>query len=72
MEERPEADATDHNYNDNTELTEAIAEGKAAFYAQIEQPIRQAYRDAGYKDNVAAMSKSDIIDAILTKVPISK
>jgi len=40
MEERPEADATDHNYNDNTELTEAIAGGARGAYWDILHELR--------------------------------
>ncbi len=46
-----------------------IAEGKAAFYAQIEQPIRQAYRDAGCAMLGAMMSDEceEGVDAFLNK-----
>ncbi|UCD51913.1 MAG: cobalamin-dependent protein [Phycisphaerales bacterium] len=40
MEERPEADATDHNYNDNTELTEAIRGGARGAYWDILHQLR--------------------------------
>jgi enoyl-CoA hydratase/carnithine racemase len=46
-----------------------IAEGKAAFYAQIEQPIRQAYRDAGCA-MLGAMTSAECaegVDAFLNK-----
>jgi enoyl-CoA hydratase/carnithine racemase len=46
-----------------------IAEGKAAFYAQIEQPIREAYRSAGC-DMLRAMSTEECeegVDAFFEK-----
>ncbi len=39
-EERPDADATDHNYNDNAELTEAIAQGARGAYWDILHRLR--------------------------------
>ncbi len=42
MAETPEADATDHNYNDNTELTEAIANGARGAYWDILHQLRSA------------------------------
>jgi radical SAM superfamily enzyme YgiQ (UPF0313 family) len=39
-EEQPEADATDHNYNDNTELTEAIRNGARGAYWDILHQLR--------------------------------
>ena len=38
--ETPEADATDHNYNDNSELTEAIANGARGAYWDILHQLR--------------------------------
>jgi hypothetical protein len=35
MEERVGADATDHNYNDNTDLVEAIRHGARGAYWDI-------------------------------------
>jgi radical SAM superfamily enzyme YgiQ (UPF0313 family) len=40
MEERPEAQATDHNYNDNTELTEAIRNGARGAYWDLLHQLR--------------------------------
>lgn len=46
-----------------------IAEGKAAFYAQIEQPIRQAYRDAACAMLGAMMTEEceEGVDAFFSK-----
>ncbi len=41
-EERPDADATDHNYNDNTELVDAIAHGARGAYWDILHRLRSA------------------------------
>lgn len=41
-EERPEADSTDHNYNDNTELTEAIRNGARGAYWDLLHQLRTA------------------------------
>jgi len=42
VEEKPEADATDHNYNDNTELTDAIEKGARGAYWDILHQLRDA------------------------------
>jgi radical SAM superfamily enzyme YgiQ (UPF0313 family) len=42
VEERPDADATDHNYNDNTELVDAIANGARGAYWDILHQLRSA------------------------------
>ena len=42
MAEQAEADATDHNYNDNTELTEAIRNGARGAYWDILHQFRGA------------------------------
>tara|TARA_R110002110_G_scaffold66978_1_gene182974 strand:+ start:61325 stop:62029 length:705 start_codon:yes stop_codon:yes gene_type:complete len=46
-----------------------IAKGKAAFYAQIEQPIREAYRDAGCAmlDAMTTQECEEGVDAFLGK-----
>jgi radical SAM superfamily enzyme YgiQ (UPF0313 family) len=41
-EEKPEADATDHNYNDNTDLTDAIRNGARGAYWDILHQLRSA------------------------------
>jgi len=41
MEERPEAEATDHNYNDNTELTDAIRSGARGAYWDLLHQLRR-------------------------------
>lgn len=41
MDEQPDADATDHNYNDNTELADAIAAGARGAYWDILNRLRQ-------------------------------
>jgi len=41
-EENPSADATDHNYNDNTELVSAIAQGARGAYWDILHRLRSA------------------------------
>jgi len=40
MEENPDAEATDHNYNDNSELTDAIAAGARGAYWDILHQLR--------------------------------
>jgi len=40
MEEQAEADATDHNYNDNAELTDAIARGARGAYWDLLHQLR--------------------------------
>ncbi len=40
MEEQPDADATDHNYNDNTELADAIRDGARGAYWDILHRLR--------------------------------
>ena len=40
MAERPDAEATDHNYNDNTELADAIAAGARGAYWDILRRLR--------------------------------
>jgi radical SAM superfamily enzyme YgiQ (UPF0313 family) len=42
MEEQPDADATDHNYNDNTELADAIRAGARGAYWDILHRLRSA------------------------------
>ncbi|MBN2448535.1 MAG: radical SAM protein, partial [Phycisphaerae bacterium] len=42
MEEQPHADATDHNYNDNTELADAIRAGARGAYWDILHRLRSA------------------------------
>ena len=41
MEESPSAEATDHNYNDNTALTDAIARGARGAYWDILGALRK-------------------------------
>jgi len=38
--EQPDAEATDHNYNDNTELVDAIAAGARGAYWDILHRLR--------------------------------
>jgi hypothetical protein len=42
MEEQPDADATDHNYNDNSELADAIRDGARGAYWDILHRLRSA------------------------------
>jgi hypothetical protein len=40
MAEQPDAAVTDHNYNDNTELVEAIRQGARGAYWDILRQLR--------------------------------
>jgi radical SAM superfamily enzyme YgiQ (UPF0313 family) len=42
--EQPDAEATDHNYNDNTELAEAIAAGERGAYWDILRRLRRTHK----------------------------
>jgi radical SAM superfamily enzyme YgiQ (UPF0313 family) len=59
--EQPDAEATDHNYNDNTELVEAIAAGMRGAYWDILRQLRGKHeaRNSKSETNPNAPNSSD-------------
>jgi radical SAM superfamily enzyme YgiQ (UPF0313 family) len=52
MDDQPDADATDHNYNDNTELADAIAAGARGAYWDILRQLRQEQKIRSSKSEI--------------------
>jgi radical SAM superfamily enzyme YgiQ (UPF0313 family) len=61
MAEQPDAEATDHNYNDNTELADAIAAGARGAYWDILHRLREKHeiRNSRTETNPNAPSSND-------------